>query len=531
VAFDPDYAKVALLLHMDGANGSTTFTDNSPTPKTVTAYGGAQISTADPIFGSGSGLFDGSNAYLQIADSADWAFGSGLFTVELFVRFASVSGIQRIIGQSDSGSTDLGWQVQKNSSNVIVANGGGSFPTLFGTTAVTAGPRYHVALTGDGATARLFVNGVLEVSGAYTSVADSASVLGIGQLGAYATNRLNGRLDEVRITKGVARYTANFTPPTEPFPNTATPPPQAHASAPTPLGAPAALAASIRQAWAYAASPLGAPAILAASGENFFARAAAATPLGTPLALTRAVGAARVATAGPLGAGAALGQLVAVARAAASGPLGAASVVARIPILATASAPSVLGQAGVLAYHDFTVGLGDAVTLYVMDLITPMGTVRVPISSWQATLQTGSSNYVQCVIPACTVWQSAINAATEFVVSRRAVLPSGMALEQEMARAPAEQAQFDRGPLRHTCTLSGYSTAFAANANPPAIYDRALTGVRSISSGASNYRARCAVDWLLRPGHRAFVDGVPFIVSYINYYAPSGFDSYMDVGS
>jgi hypothetical protein len=129
------------------------------------------------------------------------------------------------------------------------------------------------------------------------------------------------------------------------------------------------------------------------------------------------------------------------------------------------------------------------------------------------------------------MWASAINAATEFVISRRAVLPSGMALEQEMARAPAEQAQFDRGPLRHTCTLSGYSTAFAANANPPAIYDRALTGLRSISSGANNYRARCAVDWLLRPGHRAFVDGVPFIVSYINYYAPSGFDSYMDVGS
>lgn len=303
------------------------------------------------------------------------------------------------------------------------------------------------------------------------------------------------------------------------------------AAAPTPLGAPATLAASIRQAWSSAASPLGAPAVAVFFGENFTARAAAATPLGTPLALARAVGAARIATAGPLGAGSALGQLVAVARAMAAGPLGAASVVARIPILATASAPSVLGQGGVLAYHDFTVGLGDAVSLYVMDLITPTGTVRVPISSWQATLQTGSSNYVQCVIPAVTMWASAINTATEFVVSRRAVLPSGLAVEQEMARAPAEQAQFDRGPLRHTCTLSGYSTAFAASANPPAVYDRALTGIRSISSGASNLRVRCAVDWLLRPGHRAYVEGAPFIVSYINYYAPSGFDSYMDVGS
>jgi hypothetical protein len=218
--------------------------------------------------------------------------------------------------------------------------------------------------------------------------------------------------------------------------------------------------------------------------------------------------------------------------AAAASPLGGPAVLARlVAYVGHAAAPGPLGLPSALLYNDFTGQLGDAVTLYVMDLITPTGSVRIPISSWQATLQTGSSNYVQCVIPAVTMWASAINSATEFVISRRAVLPSGMALEQEMARAPAEQARFDRGPLRHTCTLSGYSTAFAANDNPPAVYDRALTGIRSISSGESNIRVRCAVDWLLRPGHRAFVDGVPFIVGYINYYAPSGFDSYMDVGS
>ena len=166
-----------------------------------------------------------------------------------------------------------------------------------------------------------------------------------------------------------------------------------------------------------------------------------------------------------------------------------------------------------------------------MDLITPTGTVRVPISSWQATLQTGSSNYVQCVIPACTVWVSAILAATEFVIFRRATLPNGTAIELEMARAPADQAQFDQGPQRHTCTLSGYSDAFAEDLDPPATYDRTLAGVRSISSGEGSLRVRCAIDWLLRPGHRAFVNGTPFVVGYINYYAPSGFDAYMDAGS
>ena len=191
---------------------------------------------------------------------------------------------------------------------------------------------------------------------------------------------------------------------------------------------------------------------------------------------------------------------------------------------------SPLGAVEITAFNDFTGVLGDAVTLFVMDLITPTGTARIPISSWQATLQTGSSNYVQCVIPACTIWVSAINTATEFVISRRAVLPDGSAIEYEMARAPVNTAPtIDRGPERHTCTLSGYSDAFAEVENPPAVYDRTLTGIRSISSGAS-YRVRCAVDWLLRPGHRAFVGGAPFVVSFINYYAPSNFDCYMDVG-
>lgn len=199
------------------------------------------------------------------------------------------------------------------------------------------------------------------------------------------------------------------------------------------------------------------------------------------------------------------------------------------PPSARCSAPSPLGACRLQIQNDSTRLLGDVISVYVMDLITPTGTVRVPISSWQATLQTGASCYVQCVVPACAVWAAAINAATEFAISRRAVLPGGQAIEVEMARAPADTAIFDQGPSRYTCTLSGYSTAFGANTDPAAAYDRTLTGVRSVSSGTTR-RVRCAVDWLLRPGQRAWVQGTPLVVGYINYYAPSGFDAYMDVG-
>lgn len=218
-----------------------------------------------------------------------------------------------------------------------------------------------------------------------------------------------------------------------------------------------------------------------------------------------------------------------LARISVASPLGAPAVRVACVVLARASAPGPLGAGGVVVRHDFTALLGDVISVYVMDLITPTGTVRVPISSWQATLQTGASCYVQCVVPACAVWAAAINAATEFAISRRAVLPGGQAVEVEMARAPAETAIFDQGPSRYTCTLSGYGTAFGANPDPAAAYDRTLTGVRSVSSGTTR-RVRCAVDWLLRPGQRAWVQGLPLVVGYINYYAPSGFDAYMDVG-
>ena len=200
------------------------------------------------------------------------------------------------------------------------------------------------------------------------------------------------------------------------------------------------------------------------------------------------------------------------------------------PTKSWAALPSVLQGPALLSVHDFTGLLGDVTTHYVMDLVTPGGMVRVPISSWQATLQTDTACYAQCVIPACAPWVDTINAATEFRVSRRAVLPSGDALEYEMVRSPLQTAAFDRGPLRYTCSISGYSAALTAVANPPAVYDRQLVGVRSTSVTGASVRARCAIDWLLRPGHRAFIGAQPIVVDYINYYC-NGSDMYCDVGS
>lgn len=243
--------------------------------------------------------------------------------------------------------------------------------------------------------------------------------------------------------------------------------------------------------------------------------------------------AVRVAADSPLGAPAVVAEFPQAASIIAASPLGLPAVLAQVSNSAQVAAPSPLLAPGpvFVGWHDFTGLLGDVTSRYVMDLDTPGGTVRVPVSSWQATLQAGLSNYVQCVIPAVTQYVAALETATAFTVRRRAVAPDGQAVEYAMATAPAQTVRYDRGPTRHTCTLSGYTGGSAPIGEdpPPAVYDRALVGVRSISSGAGGVRVRCAIDWTLRPGHRAFVDGSPFVVSYVNYYV-NGADAYADVG-
>lgn len=241
----------------------------------------------------------------------------------------------------------------------------------------------------------------------------------------------------------------------------------------------------------------------------------------------------RIDVASPLGAAEVVGQFPYLLSVEVVSPLRTPAAVVNIFAAVYLDIPSPLLVPGpsFVAWHDFTGLIGDVISQYVMDLDTPGGPVRVPVSSWQATLQDGMANYVQCVIPAASPFVTALEAATAFTVRRRAVAPSGVAVEYPMATAPAQIVRFDRGPQRNTCTLSGYTAAAAPIGTdpPPALYDRELVGVRSISSGAGGVRVRCAIDWTLRPGHRAFVEGAPFVVSYINYYVTGG-DAYADVG-
>ena len=88
----------SLLLHMDGANNSTTFTDNSINNFTPTVFGNAKISTAQSVFGGSSLLLDGSVDYLSYASNANFDYGTDDFTIEGWFRSTNVSLLQTIFG-------------------------------------------------------------------------------------------------------------------------------------------------------------------------------------------------------------------------------------------------------------------------------------------------------------------------------------------------------------------------------------------------------------------------------------------------
>ena len=242
MAGDADFDKVSLLLHMDGANGSTTFTDSSATPKTVTAVGDAKISTAQGLFGGASGYFDGDGDGLSVANSAALNFGTGDFTIECWVYIAGNSapdldGYRGFAIVSPWGASDVSGYllaIAGSSSTTGISNSFDSWSagnTTAGTfyraaTTVTQGAWHHIAATVQAGVRRLFLDGVQlsatqsNFGAGYAGFETFGRPLCVGgTFHAQYPLRLNGHLRDLRITKGVARYTADFTPPAAPYAN------------------------------------------------------------------------------------------------------------------------------------------------------------------------------------------------------------------------------------------------------------------------------------------------------------------------
>jgi hypothetical protein len=215
---DPDFANVSLLLNMDGSNGSTTFTDSSSNGLTVTAYGGAQLTTADKKYGTAAAVFDGADGtYIQTATSSELVLGTGDFTIEMWLKPDTVSGNDGVFTFGIAGpslSLYLGdwWLSQAG------VGGSGNIDNMG---AASAGIWQHIAIARSGTTVRFFVDGAQLGSDRTWNNNFTHNQIDIGRYGlSFGTIYVyDGLIDEFRITKGIARYTANFTPPTAPFPD------------------------------------------------------------------------------------------------------------------------------------------------------------------------------------------------------------------------------------------------------------------------------------------------------------------------
>jgi hypothetical protein len=217
---DPNFANVSLLLPFDGPNGSTTIIDRSPSPKTVTAVGDAQISTAQSKFGGASLLLDGNGDYLSTPHTSAYDISSGDFTLECWIRPVSVSVTQTFI--STRPDTNDGFIFRQNNASLLFAFIGVSAANTTSPATLLANTWHHVAATRSGNDFRVFVDGqagTVKTTSA-NGIPSTSTTLHIGVEQVSALNSLfNGYIDDLRITKGVARYTANFTPPIAPFPD------------------------------------------------------------------------------------------------------------------------------------------------------------------------------------------------------------------------------------------------------------------------------------------------------------------------
>lgn len=226
---DPHWDNVSALLHFDGVNGATSFGDE--TGRTWARAGTVQLSTAQARFGPSSALFGATGGQiLRTPTDAGMLFGTGDFTIEAFVRPSGYGNYPNIFSNRGGSGGSGGITLRINPSgrlNAFYGAGSGDF-TDSGAGAISTSSWTHVALVREGRYMRLFRGGLLAGTrdlgaGSNVDVTNGASDQTF--LGAYggwstegATETFRGYMDEVRITKGFARYSSSFEPPQAPFP-------------------------------------------------------------------------------------------------------------------------------------------------------------------------------------------------------------------------------------------------------------------------------------------------------------------------
>ena len=202
------------LITSVGANNAVnnTFDDKSTNNHTITAAGDVHQTTFSPYRHAGySAYFDGTGDKLTVADNADFNFGSGNSTLEMWVYPTDVSGTRNLITRGTSGYSGF---ILSHSGFLESLSGSSWDVNITFSSALTANSWQHIAVVRDGNTWTVYKDGTSVGTGTATGTVTSASqTLTIGERAGQSN--FAGYMTDLRIVKGTAVYTSNFTAPTE----------------------------------------------------------------------------------------------------------------------------------------------------------------------------------------------------------------------------------------------------------------------------------------------------------------------------
>lgn len=202
------------LFHFNGSNASTTFTDTASSAA-VTVNGNAQLSTTSPKFGTACLLLDGTGDWFKSANDVGLDFGTGDYCVEGWANWAAAgnAGLFHLFPGTPA-SNSSGLALAFNGTTLQLNEGGATTTAAF---TPTLGTWYHWAVFRIGTTTYAAIAGVIKITKASTGSSISGNDLNVGMY--FSTSfTFNGKMDEIRVTKGSGVYSASgFTPPSAEF--------------------------------------------------------------------------------------------------------------------------------------------------------------------------------------------------------------------------------------------------------------------------------------------------------------------------
>lgn len=213
-----------LLLHCNGTDGSTVISDDSIGGQNgnATVYSGAQLSTEEKKFGISSLELDGTDDYITFTDANDWSFGTGDWTADLWVYLTDDEYANNLVFGGDLASWLIFIRATDPYANIISIYSSTNVEIMFDMPeAITFNAWHHLAGSRYGNELMAFWDGEkCDVTSGYSS-----DVTGIDynhdpvlEIGIYEGGwAFKGYMDEIRISKGIARWTDDFTPPTGPY--------------------------------------------------------------------------------------------------------------------------------------------------------------------------------------------------------------------------------------------------------------------------------------------------------------------------